>query len=62
MSDILDDADELIEKQLQISINKAHAEAAKIPTGEPGECATCEEFSQRLVEDVCAKCRDLYGI
>lgn len=62
MTDILDDAEEIIEKQRQISIDKARSEAAKIPAGEPGECALCEEFSQRLVEDVCAPCRDKYGL
>lgn len=62
MSDVTDYADELIEKQRQISIDKARAEAAKIPVGDPGECALCEEFSQRLVEDVCAPCRDKYKI
>lgn len=62
MSDVTDDADELIEKQRQISIDKAREEAAKIPAGEPGECSLCDEFSLRLVEDVCAPCRDKYKI
>lgn len=36
--------------------------AASIPKGEPGECIRCGEESLRLVNDVCARCRDKYKL
>ncbi len=33
--------------------------AAEISEGTPGECYDCGEHSERLVEGVCARCRDI---
>lgn len=32
--------------------------AAEIPTGEPGDCDLCGEWTGRLVGGACAPCRD----
>lgn len=39
-------------------LERAHARAANIPTGQPGECMECGEYSPRLVASRCAPCRD----
>ena len=36
--------------------------AAKIPPGEPGDCDLCGEWSGRLVNGACARCRDKYKL
>lgn len=36
--------------------------AAKIPVGHPGICHLCGEHSQRLVNEVCARCRDKHKL
>lgn len=36
--------------------------AAKMPAGTPGECDLCGEYSQRLVNGVCAPCRDKHKL
>lgn len=62
MTDILDDAEEVIEKQRQLSIAAVQKAAAEIPVGTQGDCELCGCWSGRLVEEVCAPCRDKYGI
>lgn len=41
---------------------KIRRKAAAIPVGVPGECDLCGEESGRLVNGVCATCRDKYKI
>ncbi len=56
--DIADEAGEVIEmleRQREENIRK---QAAAIPTGSRGDCDECGEPSGRLVEGVCAPCRD----
>ena len=43
-------------------IKRAREEAARIPTGQPGECKLCGEYSPRLVGGACAPCRDLHKL
>jgi len=58
-SDILqDDAAAQSDELLRV----AHEAAASIPAGSPGECIYCGEESPRLVNEVCAPCRDEFGL
>ena len=43
-------------------LKKIQAQAAKIPKGEPGDCDLCGEWSARLVNGVCAPCRDRHKL
>jgi len=43
-------------------IKQARNKASAIPKGEPGECDMCGEWSGRLVDGVCAPCRDRYKL
>jgi len=45
-------------------INESYIRAARadIPPGEPGECEVCGEHSPRLVNRVCAPCRDEFNL
>ena len=35
---------------------------AELPPGEPGDCERCGEWSGRLVNGVCAPCRDRFKL
>lgn len=53
------DAAQLINEQHQaFSEAEARRQAAAIPKGAPGECVECGAYMGRLVEGVCAPCRD----
>lgn len=32
-----------------------------LPPGKPGDCETCGEWTGRLIEGMCAPCRDQYA-
>ena len=34
----------------------------EMPPGKPGECDLCGEWTGRLVNGTCARCRDKYGL
>lgn len=55
MADIIDDANAIAEEHL-----KRHLQAALVPVaaGEPGECDDCGDGHPRLVNGLCAPCRD----
>ena len=58
----MDEADignDQAQQQLDILIKLARKPLAK---GEPGECDLCGERSGRLIEAVCAPCRDRYKL
>jgi hypothetical protein len=58
MADEIDcqlERDEVLEAE---RLKKIRVQAAKIPKGEPGDCNLCGEWSARLVNGVCAPCRD----
>ncbi len=59
MSDDVDVANDQAQQRLDILIKQARKPLAK---GEPGECTLCGEYSGRLVESVCAPCRDRYKL
>jgi hypothetical protein len=62
MADDADRASLDTEKLEAADIAVVRRRAAMMPKGAPGECKLCEEFSPRLVNGVCAPCRDLYKL
>ncbi len=62
MTDILDEADGLIELQKELSLAAAQKAANSMPEGTQGDCELCGNWSGRLVEAVCAPCRDKYKL
>jgi len=59
MADEIDRANEYIDAMTAAALKKVTAE---IPKGEPGECDWCGEYTPRLVNNACAKCRDDIGL
>jgi hypothetical protein len=57
-----DIASELEAMHRDRAVHYARLEAQRIPAGEPGECTMCGEHKPRLVNGVCAKCRDAYKL
>jgi hypothetical protein len=58
MADEIDMANEWNDKQQDRHIAAIRAAAANIPEGYAGECDSCGLESQRLVNGMCAPCRD----
>lgn len=58
MADELDTTSEITENHTNMSIDAIRTRAQAIPAGNPGECAHCGEFTPRLVNGACARCRD----
>lgn len=61
----MDDADftsNVIDIETERAILKVRNAAAKIPAGDPGDCEICGEWFSRLVNSVCARCRDKYKL
>lgn len=50
--------DTIVEAEIQTIRNRA----ANIPVGTEGECFFCGEYYKRLVNTVCARCRDARGL
>lgn len=59
MADIADNAGDLIDKTEAINIARIRSAAADMPLGYEGECVSCGLESKRLVNDMCAPCRDM---
>ena len=59
MSDDVDVANDQAEQRLAILIKRASKPLQK---GSPGDCDLCGEWSGRLIEAVCAPCRDRYKL
>ena len=60
--DIIDQANDkaaIFASEREAAIRRA---AAQIPEGTPGDCEICGEWSARLVDGVCAPCRDRYRL
>lgn len=55
MSDEIDRANDIALQRLDDAIAEARHD---IPPGVPGICEECEEPSPRLINGVCARCRD----
>lgn len=45
-----------------MNLKRVREQAAQIPVGNPGDCDLCGEWSGRLVDGVCAPCRDLHKL
>ena len=56
--DPIDRADYFIESVVDDHVKEAMRKAAEIPKGTAGECSSCGEWSGRLVDRECARCRD----
>lgn len=53
-----DDADISQERELKRD-QMTHSFRYDIPKGVAGECRECEEHSPRLINKLCARCRDM---
>jgi hypothetical protein len=58
MSDEIDLANTNSDLLQDAKIKNLRAQAAAIPAGEPGECNECGDQMLRLVNGVCAPCRE----
>jgi hypothetical protein len=58
--DDIDRANDHQEKELEAAI--AAARGVPIPEGVAGDCDLCGEFTSRLVEGLCAPCRDWVAV
>jgi RNA polymerase-binding transcription factor DksA len=62
MADIADKTSERMEVQEAADIAEIRRKAAEMPKGVPGECERCGEPSWRLINGVCAPCRDRHKL
>ena len=62
MADIADVTGERMEVQEAVDIAEIRRKAAQMPKGEPGECERCGEDMPRLINGVCAPCRDRHKL
>lgn len=62
MADDIDQANDRTQKYEELRIASIRKAAASIPVGFEGECELCGEISKRLVNEVCARCRDKYKL
>lgn len=58
MPDEIDIANDCAQKMEERNVSAIRAVAADIPDGYLGECESCGLESKRLVNDLCAPCRD----
>lgn len=58
MADDADKAGDLIADTAASNIARLRLQAAAIREGAPGDCDFCGEHSERLIDGVCAPCRD----
>lgn len=61
----MDDADRAqMESEAQEEADRLRRQSSEyqIPRGDPGECDMCGEWSGRLINGVCAPCRDRYRL
>ena len=57
-----DEADEANDHAEVIKEHFIRAARADIPPGRPGECEVCGDHSPRLINGVCAPCRDEFNL
>ena len=62
MADIADVTGERMEAQEAANIAEIRRKAAEMPKGVPGECERCGEDMPRLINGVCAPCRDRHKL
>lgn len=61
MPDIADMAQDIIEQEAERTLQKARTPFT-LAAGEPGECEYCGNGSLRLIDGICAPCRDSRGL
>ena len=62
MADTADVTAERMEVQEAANIAEIRRKAAEIPKGVAGECERCGEDMPRLINGVCAPCRDRHKL
>jgi len=62
VTDEVDMANDRVEAERERVVAALRAQAARIPASKPGDCDLCGEWSGRLVNGVCAPCRDRRGL
>ncbi len=62
MADIADVTADRMEVEEAADIAEIRRKAAEIPKGKPGECDLCGEDMPRLINGVCAPCRDKFKL
>lgn len=60
MADEVDLTEEAMRIHTDARIAEVRKAASSIPPGEPGDCGGCGEYSPRLVNKRCARCRDAH--
>lgn len=58
MTDDVDIANDMIEKQMSEAIN--NRKPFSLDSGKPGDCDFCGEWFGRLVDGACVPCRNKY--
>lgn len=59
MADDIDTTNDRVMQETERLLRETREAANRIPKGAPGVCSGCGEYSQRLVDDMCAPCRDV---
>jgi hypothetical protein len=59
MADDIDRANDYAEAMREAALKTVSAD---ITEGKPGECDWCGEYTPRLVNNACARCRDYIGL
>lgn len=62
LPDMLDAAGQLTQALADDEVGRIRRAAANMPKGKPGDCDLCGSWSGRLVNGVCAPCRDRYKL
>lgn len=62
MADEADKTADRMEVEEAANLAEICRKAQAIPKGKPGDCELCGEWSGRLVNGVCAPCRDRYKL
>ena len=57
-----DEIDGIVEREAEILRKRLELRVTGMVKGESGECDLCGEWSGRLVNGVCAPCRDRHGL
>lgn len=60
--DVIDRANDLAAQVTDDAVAEVRRAAASIPVGVEGDCDLCGEWSGRLVQGACARCRDLHRL
>ena len=62
MADIIDNANDRTELELDLGVLQARAAVGRMDAGEAGECDNCGSYFTRLVNGKCGFCRDALGL